>query len=508
MGHQGVQRGARTARDDLTQSRDAEGLDFRAVLLRLLGPRPASKAAKRHWAKRTSIFPCTACNAANAGTVASPKRAIQLTEIASAASRRHVARVHSDPSPISSRTASERSLAREVFAAFLSLGLRSFGGPVAHLGYFHAEFVERRRWLINAEFSQLLALAQFLPGPASSQLGFAIGLQRAGWLGGIAAFVGFTLPSVLLMFALAIVGASLGGPWWTGTVHGLKLVAVVVVADSLWKMGRQLTPDAARLGVALLSASIVLWLQSADAQMIALAIGASAGLLISLRPATSPVTGAAARASTIGARGSAVASLAFVLLLSAALALRNTDASLLSLGAAFVRAGSLVFGGGHVVLPLLEESVVASGWMSSDTFLSGYGAAQAVPGPMFSLASFLGALVAWSSAEPSIVTHAVGALVAILAIFAPGLLLVVAALPLWNRISANATAARVIVGVNAAVVGLLGAALYDPVITNGIAGGADVAIVLAGFALHRRLPRPTLWLLLWCVSASLLVRHL
>lgn len=397
----------------------------------------------------------------------------------------------------------------EVFTAFLRLGLSSFGGPVAHLGYFHAEFVERRRWLSDAQFSQLLALAQFLPGPASSQLGFAIGLQRAGWLGGIAAFVGFTLPSVLLLFALAIAGASLGGPWWTGTVHGLKLVAVVIVADGLLKMGRQLTPDAARIAVAILSASIVLWLQTADAQLIALAFGAGAGLLLGSRLATRPmlVTELSNRASAIGLRESAIAILAFALLLSVALSVRNADASLLTLSAAFVRAGSLVFGGGHVVLPLLEESVVASGWLSSDTFLTGYGAAQAVPGPMFSLASYLGALTQWSTAEPSIVSGAIGALVAVLAIFTPGFLLIVAALPVWSAISANATAAKVIVGVNAAVVGLLAAALYDPVLKSGIAGMADLAVVLVGFALHRRLKRPTLWLLLWCIASALLLQQ-
>ncbi len=425
--------------------------------------------------------------------------------------------MQSDASSRAAQTASERGSALEVLSAFLRLGLASFGGPVAHLGYFRAEFVERRRWLTDAQFSQHLALSQFLPGPASSQLGFAIGIARAGWRGGVAAFVGFTLPSVLLLFGLAIAGAALGGPWWTGAVHGLKLVAVVVVADGLWKMARALTPDAARIGIAAISASIVVGLGTADSQMIALAVGAIAGLLI-YRSAPSSLVGARPRTSegfvptptssvNASAAASATALVLFVALLVAALSIRDPGPSLLTLAASFIRAGSLVFGGGHVVLPLLEESVVSSGWMTSDAFLTGYGAAQAVPGPMFSLAGYLGALTPWST-TPSVGNSAIGAIVAVLAIFTPGFLLIAAAIPLWSRISANATARGIILGVNAAVVGLLAAALYDPVITSGIASGTDVAIVLAGFALHHRLRRPTLWLLLWCVSAALVVQWL
>lgn len=400
-----------------------------------------------------------------------------------------------------------------MFTAFLRLGVTSFGGPIAHLGYFRREFVDRRRWLSEAQFSQLLAMAQFLPGPASSQLGFAIGLERAGWRGGLAAFAGFTLPSVLLLFAAAVAGASLGGPWWTASVHGLKLVAVVVVADGLWRMARQLTPDGARLSVAALSATTVLWLGGANAQMLALVLGAAAGLLLasptvvaaqaSEAPA-STATGGSPSAHRI--RGSALAIVAFVLLLAAALSVRSAEPTLLSLGAAFVRAGSLVFGGGHVVLPLLEESVVSNGWMNSDVFLSGYGAAQAVPGPMFSLTAYLGALTPWSRSGLSLAASAIGASVATLAVFTPGFLLVAAALPLWRRIGSNAIAARGIAGVNAAVVGLLAAALYDPVLRSGISGAADVAVVAIGFVLHRRLARPALWLVLYCVLAGLLLK--
>lgn len=405
-------------------------------------------------------------------------------------------------------TASERRSPAEVFVAFLRLGLTSFGGPVAHIGYFRAEFVERRRWLGEAQFSQLLAVAQFLPGPASSQAGFSIGLHSGGWLGGIAAFVGFTLPSALLMFAIAVGGASLGGAWWVGTVHGLKLVAVVVVADGVLKMARQLTPDAARITIAGISAAIVLWRGTADSQMIALAVGAVAGLMLPrrARPDALQTQEEDDRKASAAILPSALAGLLFLALLGVALLSRSTEASLPALAAAFVRAGSLVFGGGHVVLPLLQESTVTSGWLSADTFLSGYGAAQAVPGPMFSVAAYLGALTPWSATAPSLGASAIGAVVALLAIFTPGFLLVAAALPLWGRISTHAAAAHVILGVNAAVVGLLAAALYNPVITSGVTGVADVAILFVGFVLHRRLKRPALWLLLWCVSSALLLQ--
>jgi len=406
--------------------------------------------------------------------------------------------------------------AREVFAAFLHLGLTSFGGPIAHLGYFRAEFVERRRWLDDAEFSQLLALSQFLPGPASSQLGFAIGRLRAGWLGAIAAFVAFTLPSALLLFLLAYAGAALGGRWWDGTVHGLKLVAVVVVADGLWKMAKQLTPDAVRLFIAALCASIVLSLGTANAQLIALAIGALLGSFsLGSRLPASRTTGASDSSASDGAetaeqnsfgsrRGIAFPLAGFTVMLALALLLRSDEPTLTSLAAAFTRAGSLVFGGGHVVLPLLEESLVTTGWVTSDQFLTGYGAAQAVPGPMFSISAYLGALTPWSG-TPSLSTAAIGAGVALLAVFTPGFLLVAAALPAWSRISASASARRAIAGLNAAVVGLLAAALYDPVITSGITAPTDVAITVAGFALALRLKRPALWLVAWCVLASLAV---
>lgn len=405
------------------------------------------------------------------------------------------------------RAAREGS-APEVFATFLRLGLTSFGGPIAHLGYFRAEFVERRRWLDDSRFSQLLALSQFLPGPASSQLGFAIGLQRTGWLGGVAAFAGFTLPSALLLFALALVGASLGASWWLTTVHGLKLVAVIVVADGLWRMARQLTPDVPRIFIAAAAAGVMLSESGAGTQMLALGIGGAVGLLLARRAQSVParVETAAQREAPL-ARG-LPALVAFASLLLVALSIRSAAPSLVALASAFVRAGSLVFGGGHVVLPLLEGSVVANGWLTQDQFLTGYGAAQAVPGPMFSLAAYLGALVPWAGAAPSAETAALGATIALLAVFTPGFLLVGAVLPVWDRLVASSTATGIIAGVNAAVVGLLAAALYDPVILAGVTAWPDVAIVLAGLVLQRWVKRPALWTVLYCVGAAALLSAL
>ncbi len=398
--------------------------------------------------------------------------------------------------------------ASEVFASFLRLGLTSFGGPIAHLGYFRAEFVERRRWLDDSRFSQLLALSQFLPGPASSQLGFAIGLQRAGWLGGIAAFAGFTLPSALLLFALALVGASLGASWWLVTVHGLKLVAVVVVADGLWRMARQLTPDVPRILIAAVAAGVMLSESGAGVQMLALALGGAVGLLLAKTTESASARVAAPDRPDVNASRGLPALVAFAALLIVALSIRGAAPSLVALASAFVRAGSLVFGGGHVVLPLLEGSVVANGWLTQDQFLTGYGAAQAVPGPMFSFAAYLGALVPWAGNATSAGTAALGATIALLAVFTPGFLLVAAGLPVWDRLVASSTATGIIAGVNAAVVGLLAAALYDPVILSGITAWPDVAIVLAGLALQRWLKRPAIWTVLYCVVAAALLSAL
>lgn len=407
--------------------------------------------------------------------------------IASGRGIRHVAQVTND-TPHS---------AASVFAAFLRLGCTSFGGPIAHVGYFRTEFVSRRRWLDDDTFGELLAISQFLPGPASSQLGFGIGMLRAGPLGAIAAFLGFTLPSAVALFALAMVGGIFsGGTSGSIVVHGLKLVAVVVVGDGVWRMGRQLTPDLARLTIAMLAAALVLLLPHASAQMLAIGLGAVAGLRL-LKSAL-PAQGASFRVP-YGAPA-AYAALALVgALVILAFIVPSTSATLSSIAAAFTRAGALVFGGGHVVLPLLEESVVTTGWLSRDAFLAGYGAAQAVPGPMFSLSAYLGALI--STGAPAVA----GAMVALLALFLPGFLLLIAALPLWSRITAAPRAVHAVAGVNAAVVGILAAALYDPVLTSGIAGAADVAVVAGALVIQRLAPRPALWVVAFCIAATALV---
>lgn len=385
--------------------------------------------------------------------------------------------------------------AADIFGAFLRLGLSSFGGPMAHLGYLRREFVERRRWIDDAQFAQLLSIAQFLPGPASSQLGFSIGLLRGGWLGGVAAFLGFTLPSALLLFALTTAGAVHRGTYWTAVVHGLKLVAVVVVADGVWRMARQLTPDWPRRAIAIATAALALALATASSQLMAIVVAAILGLL-TLRddyalPSTRLPLPFGTRAATVVAVVSAAA-------LFASLGWHPSSPSLGAIAATFWRAGSLVFGGGHVVLPLLDQSIVAHGWISEDSFLAGYGAAQAIPGPMFAFATYLGALI------PTGAPSALGAVVATLAVFTPGLLLIVGVLPVWSAVAPRPAARRAVAGINAAVVGLLAAALYDPVLTTGIARASDLAIVAVAAGIQWRIARPTLWVIACCIAGALL----
>ena len=382
----------------------------------------------------------------------------------------------------------------EVLRAFLKLGLTSFGGPIAHLGYLREEFVLRRRWLDEAHFAQLLAVCQFLPGPASSQMGFAIGLFRAGWRGALAAFVAFTLPSALLMFGFAALAPRLGEGVGEAAVHGLKLVAVVVVAHGLMGMARQLTPDAPRLLVAMGALALIVLGGSAWMQLAAIGIGALMGLALCRHV---PLPAAAFFPVRYGNRSAAVFLSLFLLGLAATFLLPDTNApSAAAVAGAFYQAGALVFGGGHVVLPLLQQTVVDSGWVAPDTFLTGYGAAQAVPGPMFSLAAFLGAEV------PLAGPAALGAMVALLALFLPGFLLLLAVLPVWSRLSRHPAAASAMAGINAAVVGLLAAAFHDPVWTQGIRGPIDLAIALVGFALLAAARVSALWVVLWCVAAS------
>ena len=384
--------------------------------------------------------------------------------------------------------------AGEVFGAFLRLGLRSFGGPIAHLVYFRREFVERRRWIDESQYGQLVAITQFLPGPASSQLGFSLGLLRAGWAGACAAFAGFTLPSALLLIAFAQLLPHLSGVFGAAAIHGLKLVALSVVADGLLRMARRLTPDLPRVAIAALALVALLVAGEAGMQVLVVALGALAGLAVCRR--VQPVWGAGLPVPHGPTLGWVLIAVFTALLVGCSLAVRAHD-GLLAVASGFYRAGALVFGGGHVVLPLLEKTVVTPGWVSMDDFLAGYGAAQAVPGPMFSLAAYLGTRLSDGLGGLP------GATVALGAIFLPGLLLVAGVLPLWNAIARHPNAARAIAGVNAAVVGLLAAALYDPIWTSAVHGPIDVAIAVIGFTLLLAWRVSALAVVLWCVAASI-----
>lgn len=363
----------------------------------------------------------------------------------------------------------------EVFLAFLKLGLTSFGGPVAHLGYFRTEFVERRKWLDDKRYSDLVALCQFLPGPASSQVGIALGLGRAGWGGALAAWLGFTLPSAVALILFAAGVTHWAGLAQSGAVHGLKVVAVAVVAQAVWGMAKSLCPDRLRAGVAIVAALLVLAVPSAMGQIAAIVAGGVVG-----RWALPPGHLPAAQYRDHGvskATGAALLGLFAALLVALPMLAAATDWPPLSVIASFYRSGALVFGGGHVVLPLLQAGVVPTGLVSNDVFLAGYGAAQAVPGPLFTFAAFLGA------AMPGPFGGWVGGLALLLAIFLPAFLLVAGALPFWETLRQRDAVQRAMAGVNAAVVGVLLAALYDPVWTSAIHSTADFGLALAAFGL-------------------------
>ena len=389
------------------------------------------------------------------------------------------------------------SAALEVFRVFLRLGLTSFGGPIAHLGYFHRELVERRRWVSDSQFSQLLAICQFLPGPASSQLGFALGLVRAGWLGALAAFLAFTLPSALLLVAFAALAPLLTGAGGSAVIHGLKIVALAVVASAVLGMGRKLCPDRPRQLIAVLALAGVLIAETAWSQLAVVLAGAIGGWLL-----CRSVQAAEADAFPIrhGRRAALMLAGLFAVLLLGLPMVAGESATLVSVAEAFYRAGALVFGGGHVVLPLLEDSVVAPGWVTEPEFLAGYGAAQAIPGPMFAFSAYLGATI--PADAPALLVAAV----ALLFMFLPGFLLVSAVLPAWSTVSRHAGMARAIAGVNAAVVGLLGAALYDPIFTAAITGPVDVAIAATALVLLTGWGLSPLWIVAGCVVASMAVR--
>jgi chromate transporter len=361
----------------------------------------------------------------------------------------------------------------EVLLIYLKLGLSCFGGPIAHIGYFRDEFVVRRRWLDESAYADLVALCQFLPGPASSQVGFSIGLMRAGYLGAAAAWTGFTLPSAILLVLFAYGAGNLHGAIGEGLLHGLKLVAVAIVAQAVWGMARTLCPDRERASIAAIAALIILFSGTSLAQIGAIAFGALAGLWL----CRSGVLSASGHAVVPVSRRAGVAALiVFFVLLAGLPFLRNLNSGA-ALFEAFYRSGALVFGGGHVVLPLLREAFVTPGWVSDDAFLAGYGAAQAVPGPLFTFAAYLGAV-----ASPS--PHGIaGAALGLFGIFLPGILVLLGTLPFWDALRRKTSAQAMMRGVNAAVVGLLAAALYNPVWIGSVQAPGDFAVALVGFVL-------------------------
>jgi chromate transporter len=357
----------------------------------------------------------------------------------------------------------ERLSTWQIFLLFLRLGLTSFGGPAAHLGFFHDEFVKRRQWLSDSAYGEVVALCQLLPGPASSQVGLTIGFLRGHYRGAFAAWLGFTLPSALIM-----IGFALGLSAWPdassgGWIHGLKLFVVAVVAQAVWQMGKTLCPDRPRIAMALLVAVSLLVMGETWMQILALVIAGAVGSFLGLggSAASEPLH------VPLKSRKPALFAGAFLILLLVSFLPQSTG-SLGWVGAEMYRAGALVFGGGHVVLPWLQEGFVASGAMPADTFLAGYGVAQAMPGPLFSFSGFLGGSQA----------GVLGGVIAVLAVFLPGTLLVFAGLPLWSWLREHRRARSALAGVNAGVVGLLLAALYDPVWTSAVHGAVDLGLVL------------------------------
>jgi chromate transporter len=365
-----------------------------------------------------------------------------------------------------------------VGASALRLGLTSFGGPVAHIGYFRREYVERRGWLDEAAFADLVGLCQALPGPASSQLGIAIGARHAGPVGGLIAWLGFTAPSAVALVVFASLAGPGGGGIPPGLAHGLGLAAVAIVAQAVWLLGRRLTPDAPRLAIAAAAAIIALTVSTPLSQVALILAGGLIGWFALPRVAgrIQARRVSAAEGRTRWPLASVVALVVFfALLLGLPIAAQASGWHPMALADAFYRTGALVFGGGHVVLPLLQSAVVAPGWVGQAQFLTGYGAAQAVPGPLFSFAAYLGAIEAPGPSGP------IGALVALLAIYLPSFLLLAAVLPLWDRLRARFAPA--LAGVGAVVVGLLTAALVSPLWTSTVHTAADLAVLGAAAAM-------------------------
>ncbi len=365
-----------------------------------------------------------------------------------------------------------RTSVARLFCVALRLGLTSFGGPAAHIGYFRREYVERRGWLDERGFADLLALCQFLPGPASSQFGFAVGYQRGGLAGGLAAWLGFTLPSAVLMLLFAAGVTVLPDLAAAGWLKGLKVAAVAVVAQAVWQMGRSLCPDLPRLGLAMAALLALLLWPAAWVQMATIGGGALLGwLVLRGRVGTSVPVG---ENGSLSRRRAGAAWLAVFVALLVFLPLVEGPAA--AMAAQFYRVGALVFGGGHVVLPLLEAEVVGPGWLNHDQFLAGYGAAQALPGPLFAFSAYLGSV---SNLGPG---GAVGGVVALMAVFSPGLLLVLGVWPFWQRLRAIRSAQAALAGANAAVVGVLAAAFWRPVLPAGVTDLRSLLLALALFA--------------------------
>ncbi len=393
--------------------------------------------------------------------------------------------------------ASPGGRAVEVFRVALGLGMTAFGGPIAHLGYFDRVYVQRRRWLSADDYVGLVALCQMVPGPSSSQVSFLIGLRRGGWPGALAAFLGFTLPSAALMFAFAILAPRLAGPLTQSVLHGLQLVAAPVVAQAVWSMAGKLCPDGRRAGLAIMAALLLLTIGGPLIQLCALAVGAVGGMWLCRgtqsrsTPPQLPVT----RRS-----GLVFMAIFLALLIGLPLSAQAAPRSLLAMAGVFYRTGALVFGGGHVVLPLLRDAFVPGGWISDHAFLAGYGAAQAVPGPLFTFAAYLGATIAPHGA--GLAAAGLWASVALAFVFLPGLLLALAGLSVWSWVGHHALARGALAGLNAAVVGVLAAALYNPIWTSAVVSGRDFAVALIAFGLLERWHTPPILIVIFCVAVS------
>jgi chromate transporter len=382
--------------------------------------------------------------------------------------------------------------AAEVFRVALKLGLTSFGGPIAHIGYFERTYVQQRRWLTSEQYGGLVALCQILPGPTSSQIGFSIGLHRAGWIGALAAWLGFTLPSALLMYLCAVFTANWRGALAHSLLHGLQLVAVAVVAQAVWNMARTFCRDGTTIAIALVAGCLLMSIGGPVTQLAVLTAAALAGMAWCRRAAVEaahlelPISSAAA--------WSALGLFATLLLALPTLAFLYPR-TIVALADIFYRSGALVFGGGHVVLPLLRDAMVPPGWISDEHFLTGYGFAQAMPGPLFTLSAYLGAANTYA---PS----AWGACVAVIFIFLPGLLMTITALALWGRVSRHDIVRSALTGINAAVVGILAAALYNPVWKTAARGPVDIGIALIGLLLLVRWRVPPIAVVLFTLVCS------